>query len=65
MEDANVSRWVQTLFIFMMAVDPGEVQRDPLCTTFGHGSIGAKRKKNVFVTLHCDMAGGFLCLDCS
>lgn len=65
MEDANVSCWVQTRFIFMMAVDPGDVQRDRLRTTYGHGSIGAQRKKETywgigFVTLYCDMAGGFL-----
>lgn len=45
MEDADASCWVQTRFIFMMAVDPGEVQQDPLHTTFEHGSIGAKREK--------------------
>lgn len=58
MEDANASCWVQTRFVFMMAVDPGGVQRDPLRTAFGHGSIAAKRKKKanrgiVFVALCC------------
>lgn len=59
---------VQTRFIFMMAVGPGEVQRDLLRTTFGHGSIAAKTNKELIEESYLSLytvtwqEGSFVCV---